>query len=183
MVDLNLDKLKLSDFTESELKEVKKFFDGHGEEQLKKLESQKKMKKRKQQMQMKTKFVTKILEDFNKKEKTLDDMIKNEDEQDENKGKDEDIKEEGKEKKEEEESIDLTQPKFKVLEKFLKAELFQKYLKTSYIIKCIISDIFTYCSKKFHFLCYLMMIIDHIQMASFISMIYPKRKHLISDPS
>ena len=27
--------------------------------------------------------------------------------------------------------------------------------------------------KKFHFLCYLMMIIDHIQMASLISMIYP----------
>ena len=173
MVDLNLDKLNLSDFTESELKEVKKFFDGNSEEQLKKLESQKKMKKKKQQMQMKTKFVTKIIEDFNKKEKTLDEIILNKEEKDEDKDKDEDMKEEGKEKEEEEESIDLTHPKFKVLEKFLKTELFQKYLKTSYIIKCILSDIFTYCSKKFHFLCYLMMIIDHIQMASLVSMIYP----------
>ena len=187
MVDLNLDKLELDNFTESELKEVKKFFDGNREEQIKKVEEQKKMKRKKQHMQLKTRFVTKILEDLNEKEKILDGKNLNEDQKEEkdkdDKDRDNKKKEKGKkDKKEEEEEekeekeedlIDLTQQKFRVIENFAKAELFKKYLKTTYIIKCLISDFFTYCSKKFHFVCYLMMIIDHIQMASFISMIYP----------
>ena len=174
MVDINLETLKLSEFTTEEMKEVKKFFDGTRDEQLKKIEEQKKLEKKKLQMKRKTKFVTKILEDMNKKEKTLDDFLKGEDAKNEDKEKEKKEKEKGeKEKKEKEVEVDLTQPKFKILENFVKTELFKKYLKTTYILKCIISDLMTYCSKKFHFLCYLMMLIDHMAMASLISMVYP----------
>ena len=177
MVDINLETLELSDFTENEMKEVKKFFDGTRDEQIKKIEEQKKLEKKKLQMKRKTKFVAKIMEDLDKKEKTLDDLIKGDVKEEEVKDKKEeevkDKKEKDKNEKEKEKEVDLTQPKFKVLEKFVKRELFQKYLKTTYILKCIISNLMTYSFKKFHFLCYLMMLIDHMAMASLISMVYP----------
>ena len=167
LVDYNLDKLELTtSYTESEMVEVKKFFDGTREAQLKKFEEQKKLKKQKLQMQAKSKFVTKIISDLNQKKKMndledLEELLKS------------DKKEKKVLKMEEEKMIDLDQPKFRVLEKFIKTELFQKYLKTSFILKCILSDFITYCSKKFQFLCYLIMIINHISMASLISLIYP----------
>ena len=213
MVDHNLGKLELFDFTEKEMKEVKKYFDGTKLKEMKKLEKQKQIDKKKKSMLMKTKFVTKILEDMNKKETLLDDLIlsepkkeekteKKEEKSEEKEKKEiiniEDLEEieekeieekeekemeekekaekEEKEEKEEEKNknkIDLNQPKFKILEKFIKTKLFQKNLKTTYILKCILSDLITFFSKKFHYLCYLMMIINHIAMASLISIVYP----------
>ena len=145
--------------------EVKKYFDGTRNKQLRKYEEQKKLRKQKLVMQNKTKFVTKIINDLNQKQKLkeledLEELLKTD-------------KKKTKLKMEEEKFIDLSQPKFKVLEKFIKTELFHKYLKTSFILKCIFSDLMSFCSKKFQFLCYLIMIINHISMASLISMIYP----------
>ena len=165
VVDYHLDQLELSSYTESEMVEVKKFFDGTRDKQLKKYEEQKRLRRQRLVMQNKTKFVNKLISDLNQKQKLkeledLEDLLK--------------IDKKKKElKMEEEKFIDLAQPKFKVLEKFIKTELFQKYLKTSFILKCIISDLLTFCSKKFQFLCYLIMIINHISMASLISMVYP----------
>lgn len=67
----------------------------------------------------------------------------------------------------------MVQPKFKEIEILLKSDLFEKYLKTSYLIKSLLIDLLTYCSKKFQFVVYFMMILNHIQNASLISMVYP----------
>ena len=208
LVDYNLGKLELFDFTENEMKEVKKYFDGTKQKEMKQLEKQKQSDKKK-----KDKYEAKILEDLNKKETLLDDLLlgelpKNKDkkidkkeekeekdkkkiinledveeieekeENDENDKKEEkEVKEESiendKKEEKEEDKIDLNQPKFKILEKFIKTKLFQKNLKTTYILKCILSDLISFFSKKFHYLCYLMMIINHIAMASLISIVYP----------
>ena len=69
--------------------------------------------------------------------------------------------------------IDLTQSKFQDIENLIKSDLFQRYLKTSYILKSIFINLLTYLTKKFQFLCYFMMILAHIQNASLISMVYP----------
>ena len=78
-----------------------------------------------------------------------------------------------KEEKEKLKIVDLTQPKFKEIEDLLKSDLFLKYLKTSYLIKSLAIDLLTYCSKKFQFVCYFIMVLNHIENASIISMVYP----------
>ena len=179
MVDMNLEKLELSEFNIKEMIEVKKFFDGTRDAELKKIEKQKKIKKEKLKMEKKSKYEGKVLADLEKKAQNLDEFILDEENEQENKKKKKKKKnnknkiEQGQEENKEEYIVDLNQDKFKVLEKFIKTELFQKYLKSSYIIKCIINDIITFCIKKFHFLCYLIMILDHIKMSSLISLFYP----------
>ena len=188
LVDKNLEKLKLSDFTENEMKEAKKYFDGTRMKEMKKLEKQKKSEKKK-----KNKLEEKILEDMEKKEKLLDDLILSEDqkikdnkeiikienleeveEKETEEEKEEKVEKKEKEEKEEnKEKEEKEEDKFQILEQFTKTKLFQKHLKLSYILKCILNDLITYCSKKFHFLCYLMMIINHIAMSSLISIVYP----------
>ena len=64
-----------------------------------------------------------------------------------------------KEEKEKLKIVDLTQPKFKEIEDLLKSDLFLKYLKTSYLIKSLAIDLLTYCSKKFQFVCYFIMVL------------------------
>ena len=66
------------------------------------------------------------------------------------------------EKNEKEEKIDLTQPKFKEIENLIQSDLCHKYLKNTYILKTLSIDLLTYCSKKFQFICYFMMILNHI---------------------
>ena len=172
MVDMNLDNLELSEFNIKEMIEVKKYFDGTKVAELQKLEKQKKLKKEKLKKDEKNKYKGKVLADLEKKEQKLDEFILNEDNEQEKEKKKKNDKDK-QEEKEEEYKVDLTQHKFIVLEKFIKTELFQKYLKTSYIIKCIINDFIAFCIKKFHFLCYLVMILDHIKMSSLISLFYP----------
>ena len=151
MVDIEVDNLTLDNFTEKEMAELKKFF-VNTEEQLKVLEEQKKNKLR----ETEKKYFSKIIKGI-KVEKTspisLINVINKE--------------------KEKMNIIDLTQDKFKQIEKLLKSDLFQIYLKKTYLIKSLIMDLLAYCSKKFNFVVYFIMILNHIQNASLISMVFP----------
>ena len=135
-VDVKVDNLKLGNFNEQEMIELKKFF-VNTEEQLKKLEEQKENKLKEKE--------DKIILDFNESEIVNQEPY----------------------------IIDLTQPKFVEIENLLKGELFQRYLKVSYLIKTLLADLLVYFSKKFRFICFYLMILNHFLNASLISMIYP----------
>jgi len=67
----------------------------------------------------------------------------------------------------------VDEDKFKVLDKFISNDLFVKYLKTGFIIKCILGNIKNFCENRFQWLCYLVMIIDHMTYPSLLSSFYP----------
>ena len=69
--------------------------------------------------------------------------------------------------------INLNSPKFKSLDKFKTDKLFSKYLKTGYIIRSIIKDCFSFFSNNFYWVCYGVMILNHIMSASILSLFYP----------
>ena len=170
MVEMQLNTIDLSKFTSDELIEVKKYFDGTREKELIRLKKEKenmdKLKKTGNQIialnQLK-KEVDKGIEG-NKKETNEENINK----------RNSSFYENMKIHKEENQNvIDTTQPKFKELEKFTSNELFVKYLKTSYILGCIATDIIAFCSNQFHWLCYIMMLIDHACSPSILSLFYP----------
>ena len=168
-VEMYLNTIDLSKFTLDELTEVKKFFDGTREKELKE------MKKKKIKIEKRENFkkhVRKVILSNNIKKLSNKSLNKNiakkkiDFKEKENKKvmKDQDNKKN---------KIDLNQKKFKDLEELTSNELFVKYLKTTYIIKCILSDIMSFCSNQFHWLCYIMMIIDHMSSPSLLSLFYP----------
>ena len=192
MVEMQLNILDLSKFTSDELREVKKYFDGTREKELQE------MKKEKDKMEKIKKAANQVIT-LNQLKKEVDKNIEEKKDEQKDSSQDEQMKE-GKENSEkkvdtkdnedvnktsiyedvklkEEENkknlIDLTQPKFIELEKFTSNELFIKYLKTSYILKCIFTDIIAFCSNQFHWLVYIVMILDHISCASILSLFYP----------
>ena len=172
MVEMQLNTIDLSKFTSEELIEVKKYFDGTREKELKRLKQE---KEKREKLQKNVKKVIalnklKLLKD-KKNEKEEDISDKKKEEKEKMQSFYDDIK--LKEKENKKNKIDLTQPKFIELEKFTSNELFVKYLKTNYIIKCILTDIIAFCSNKFHWLCYIMMIIDHMCFPSLLSLFYP----------
>ena len=179
MVDYSLDMLELSDYTEAEMAQVKKYFDGTITKQLKKIEEEKELKKKEKEREMRKKSIllSNMIVDLNENEDQINigEVFVGEDANQKVEENDKKIekKEENPLKSEDNNDIDLTQPKFKVLEQFIKTELFQKYLTFTFALKCLLNDLITFCSSKFYFLCYLMMIIDHINNASLISIIYP----------
>ena len=150
MVDLNVDHLTLDDFTEPEMVQLKKFL-VDTENQMKKMEEQKIKKRNEREKE----FVKRIIPigGLIQDNRSLVDIIKSEEEK---------IK-----------VVDLTQPKFREVVDLLKSDLFQKYLKTSFLLKSLMIDLVTYCAKKFQFICYFIMILNHIQNASLISMVFP----------
>ena len=192
MVEMQLNILDLSKFTSDELREVKKYFDGTREKELEEI------KKEKEKMEKIKKAANQVIT-LNQLKKEVDKNIEEKKEEQKDSNQDEQIEEdkENSEKKvdpkdneyenktsiyeevklQEEENkkdlIDLTQPKFIELEKFTSNELFIKYLKTSYILKCIFTDIIAFCSNQFHWLVYIVMILDHISCASILSLFYP----------
>jgi hypothetical protein len=187
MVDMQLNTIDLSCFTPLEMKEVKSYFDGTWE---KKLAEIRKKKEKTKQIQNTTNKIMKA----NKLAKMLLTMKKenteNRENMDEDKEKEEDIQRErldtfkeknlgvlqevkNQQKKEREKVIDLEQPKFQKLEKFVTSKLFIKYLSKSYIIKSIINNIISFFLNNFHWLCYLMMIINHMLSSSMLTLFYP----------
>ena len=154
IVDFNLDNLKLDCFKEDEMIQLKKFF-VNTKEQLKILEEQKAKKKKEEDKEgNKIELLEKKLNpNIEKESDSLIDKSKKENEK--------------------QHVVDLTHPKFKDIENLLNSDLFQRYLKTSFILKSIFINLLTFLTKKFQFLCYFMMILDHIQNASLISMLYP----------
>ena len=182
MVELQLNTIDLSKFTSNELREVKTYFDGTREKELLKLKKEKekieKLKKKGNQLkiinQLKKEITKGKIEEENKEEKKEENSEEINKRRDKKDGKRLSFYEDIKLKEEENKKYikDIT-PKFKELEKFTSNELFVKYLKTNYIIKCIIIDIIAFCSNQFHWLCYSIMIIDYMTNPSLISLFYP----------
>ena len=152
IVDYHIDNLQLGSFTEAEMIEVKKFF-VKPKEQMEVLEEQKEKKKKIKYEMQKKGFAAILPASIRKEATSLSDVLHR------------DI--------EKRKIVDLTQRKFLEIEYLMKSNLFQKYLKTSFLMKSIFMNLMTYCSKKFQFVCYFMMILCHIQNASAISMVYP----------
>ena len=149
-VDIEVDKLNLGNFSEKEMVELKKFF-VNTEEQMKVLEKQKMKKLKEKEKKIFAKIIKGV--DIPSSPTSEIDEIRKE--------------------KTKMPIIDLTQYKFKEIENLLKSDLFKIYLKTSYLIKSLIMDLLAYISKKFHFVCYFIMILNHIQNESLISMVFP----------
>ena len=82
-------------------------------------------------------------------------------------------KEEDKKEEKEEEIINLNAPKFKKLEKFMTNKIFIKYLTVRYILLSILKDSIAFCSNNFHWICYTVMILNHIMSSSILSLFYP----------
>ena len=148
MVDNNVDHLKLGDFTEAEMIELKKFF-FDTETQLEKMKEQRIKKTEKQKKDL----VKSIIPGLIQEKTSLIGLIRKKEEKDK--------------------TVDLTQHKFKEIVDLLQSKLFQKYLKTPFLIKSLMIDLLTYCSKKFQFVCYFIMVLNHIENASLLSMVYP----------
>ena len=63
--------------------------------------------------------------------------------------------------------------KLKQFEEVLEMKLFKKYLKTSYFIQYILLYLQTFFIRNFNWICYFVMILDHILSSSSITLIYP----------
>ena len=61
--------------------------------------------------------------------------------------------------------------KFEILRK--KSILFTRYLTNSFIFSCILLDLKSCLAYNFHWFCYILMILNHMYSASFISFFYP----------
>ena len=148
MVDMQLLRLDLTNFTSRELKEVFHYLDGS---------RQKKLDEKKKEEEKKKESEKQIKEDKNK-DLIIEEEINIDDKP---------------EKKTKEKVINLNDSKFIQFESFMLNKLFVKYLTKSYIIKCILRDIFTLILNNFYWICYLVMIIDHMMTATFLSLLYP----------
>ena len=180
LLDAELRPLDLSHFTLAEMNEVKTFFDGTRK---KKLEEKKKEKEKMNKLK-KSIFKAQLLGSLNKKIENNKKVVKFDEDDKKKKFKIEDlilsVKESKSnldltEKKQEEKKviINLKAPKFKKLEKFMTNKIFIKYLKTGYILKCIIKDCIAFCSNNFHWVCYTIMVLNHIMSSSILSLFYP----------
>ena len=69
--------------------------------------------------------------------------------------------------------IDFTLDKFKKIDDLREGEIFQKYLKKTTLIIAILKSLIHYFSINFHYITYLMMIINHMISGSFLTLIYP----------
>ena len=173
-VNKQLNLLVLDNFTKREMKEVIKIFDGTREKELKEKEKKEKEEKKKKDKSSKNK---------DKEKEEEKEEIKEEEKKEENnninnsqnvKENEEDKKDvDKKKKKKEEKIIDLNDAKFKQFENFITLKLYVKYLKPSYIIKLIFKEIFSYFLNNFHWLCYIIMILNHMFQASLLTLFYP----------
>jgi hypothetical protein len=82
-------------------------------------------------------------------------------------------KEEYKKRIKESLQMQLRQDKFKQFSKIKNSKLFKKYLRISFLLQQIIIDIKTIISNNFHWVCYSIMILNHIINASILSLFYP----------
>ena len=173
-VDMQLNLLVLNNFTSREMKEVVHYFDGtmtKKEKEKKEKEKKEKEKKEKEKKEKGKKDEANKDKDEAKEEEKME--IKEEDAT--NIIENEKIKDDGDEtkKKKEEKIIDLNDAKFKQFENFISLKLYVKYLSRTYIIKCIIKEIFSFFLNNFHWPCYFVMILSHIIQASFLTSLYP----------
>ena len=173
LIETELRSTKISDLTESEMKELKQYFDGS---RAKKLEELKKKRKRLSKLKKSAqKAIT--INQFTKIQKS------NEEDKKKAKEEKEKIIEEKKkfiEKRRQESlllkkknKINIRSPKYADLRKIGGSNIFAKHLSKSYIIKNILLDILSFFTNNFNWICYFIMILDHIMSYSIISLFYP----------
>ena len=160
-VDMQLGLLDLTNFSSREMKEVVKYLDGSRKKKLKEKEKEKKKKLEEEKKEKKKIKSKKNIEDIiiTTEEKDIDDEIINE--------------KDNKDEKKKEKIIDLNDPKFQQFETFTSTKLFMKYLSKRYLLKCIFREIFSFFLNNFHWICYLVMIINHLISASLLTLPYP----------
>ena len=69
--------------------------------------------------------------------------------------------------------VNINDDKYKQFAKFKTNKLFTKYLRKSYLIKKIIRNLLLIITNNFNWICYFVMILNHILNASLISLFYP----------
>jgi hypothetical protein len=175
MVDMQLNTLDLSNFTSAEMKEVKTYFDGTRAKKLAKLKKEREKKKVLQNAGKRLIFLNKLKQHMKDDDAKFDnlDIIKKRTDTFRVKNKGILAKVKKQKEKAQRQMIDLNQPKFKKLDKFISGKLFIKYLSKKYIIQSILKTILSFCSNNFHWLCYLMMIINHMMSSSLLTILYP----------
>ena len=185
LVDKKLNGLDLEHFTLAEMKEVKSFFDGTRDKKLAEMKKKKEKEKKKSQKDKKKEIPGKVNEmsDMSQKKEKLEseeDSYKKKKsfftkKKSMRKNKTDALlpKSRKHQEKDKENVINLNAPKFKSLDKFKSDKLFVKYLKAGYIIRSILKDCFSFFSNNFHWVCYGVMILDHIMSASVLSLFYP----------
>jgi hypothetical protein len=77
------------------------------------------------------------------------------------------------ERKPDKKKINIRAPKYANIRKLSTTEKLIKQLTKASIISSIFKDILSFISDKFHWLCYFIMILDHIMSYSLISLFYP----------
>ena len=182
-IERQLKTIDLEHFTRRELKEVKSYFDGTRKEKLEKLKKEKEIIKKFQKGAEKAKKVGKLglvdKEVIKSKENTkirfvdLFTMKQNEEKEKDIDNKKSIIAEVKNKLLTKTNTINLNEPKFKKLEKFISNKIFLQYLKPTYIISNILRDCLSFCANNFHWVVYLVMIINHMMSSSIISMFYP----------
>jgi hypothetical protein len=70
-------------------------------------------------------------------------------------------------------SYEINEKQLEKNKKFLKSQLFQKYLTKSYLLSFICIKIIQYCAVNFHFACFFFMLLNHIMNADLISLFWP----------
>ncbi len=209
LIDFELDSLDLKCFTKEELKEVKKYFDGTKEKELKKIKKEEEKKDKKIKKYIKEKNLIKDDNIIQEKDEDLEESEEDEEIEEneenekkekednknliDNKDKDNDIntnlikkdkkeknisdssdeKEEEEEEEEKKIEIDINDPKFEQFKNLKKTKLFKKYLKTKYLLKMILNELSYYFSTHFNYLCYIIIIINHMTSGSLLTIVYP----------
>ena len=151
---------KLAHFTELEMKELKNYFDGTRYSKIKDKNKNKNKNKNELEKELNNKE-----EEQNSEKSFLFKFIK--------KLSSKNINIKKRKKKEKEEIIDLNQKKFKQFDNFYSSDLFKYYLSNFYLLKTILKYIILLYANHFYWMCYLIMILNHIMSYSIISLFYP----------
>ena len=171
LIETELRTIELTDFTESEMKELKQYFDGTRKKKLQEL-----MKKREKMMKLQRS--AKKAAELNKlvkiKEPTEEEKKKAKEEREKMlKQRQEEREKRKKEREANKRRVNIRAPKFKNIRQIAGNNVFAKYLTKSYIIKSILNDILSFFSNNFKWGCYFIMVLNHIMSSSLLSLFYP----------
>ena len=144
IIDLNLNTLDLAHFSKSELPELKKFFDGSKKVHIENFPKEGERSNSQTQEKIKKNNTSSDNNELVELENILKDN-----------------------------TVSLNKEKFIEIERFTVTELFTKYLKTLYLFKLMSFDLLSLIYKNFSWLCYLIMIVNHMRTSSLISLFYP----------
>ena len=168
-IENELNSIDIKVFTESEMKELKPYFDGSRKKELEELKKKRKKLEKVKKAGKKLIAISKITQN---KEKTEEEKAKLKEEKIKIVKERREIRlknlNEQKKKK-----IDISAPKYRNIREIARNDTFSKYLKKSYLIQSILRDLISFLTNKFDWLCYFIMILNHIMNYSLISLFYP----------